>query len=53
MAAENGSPAILTAPCGAGRILFVMPSFDREVVKGASPDCTALIKNFLAMGKME
>jgi len=51
MTAENGTPAILSAPCGAGRILFVMPSFDREVVKGASPACTALIKNFLVGGK--
>ena len=49
--AVNGSPAILAADCGAGRILFVMPSFDREVPKGTAPACRALVGNFLSTGQ--
>lgn len=51
MQAENGTPAILEAQYGAGRILVILPSFDRQVPEGNSPASTALIRNFLAGGR--
>lgn len=51
MRAEDGTPAILMADYGAGRILAIMPSFDREVPKNTAPACTALIRNFLSGGR--
>jgi hypothetical protein len=47
--AENGTPSILEASYGAGRILVILPSFDREVVN--SPACASLIRNFLTSSR--
>jgi sialidase-1 len=47
MQAEDGTPSILAATFGTGRVLVIMPSFDREVPKDTSPACTALIRSFL------
>ncbi|MDX9980088.1 MAG: hypothetical protein RBU25_08710, partial [Lentisphaeria bacterium] len=47
--AETHTPAILEATFGAGRILVILPSFDREVA--SSPACATLIRNFLAKSR--
>lgn len=47
MRAEDGTPAILTADYGAGHLLVLMPSFDRNVPGNTVPACNALIRNAL------
>ncbi len=49
----GGRPAVVEAALGRGRVLVLMPSFDRPLVGGQSPAavrraCRALIRNWIA-----